>query len=155
VLEIDEEWAVAEALWSPDGEWFIHRTSTNVRGAGDIVGLRKSQGDARIPLLASGFTETEPAISPTGKWMAYASNETGRTEVFVVPFPNTGDARWLVSVGVLFSDVDYLRSTVRRQYEVSPDGERFVMIRPVGAGREIQLILVHSFFEELRRIGPS
>jgi hypothetical protein len=28
VLELDEEWAVAEGRWSPDGEWLIHRTST-------------------------------------------------------------------------------------------------------------------------------
>ncbi len=28
VLELDEEWAIAEALWSPDGAWFLHRTST-------------------------------------------------------------------------------------------------------------------------------
>ncbi|MEX2047998.1 MAG: protein kinase [Gemmatimonadota bacterium] len=98
-LELDEEWAVAEGRWSPDGEWFIHRTSTNVRGAGDIVGQRRSQGDARIPLVASAFTETQPTLSPNGRWMAYSSNETGRQEVFVVPFPNTDDGKWPVSVG--------------------------------------------------------
>jgi serine/threonine-protein kinase len=99
VLELDEEWAIAEGRWSPDGAWFVHRTSTNVRGAGDIVGQRRSESDERIPLAASPFTETSPAFSPNGRWMAYTSSETGRNEIFVVPFPNTGDAKWPVSVG--------------------------------------------------------
>ncbi|HET9372385.1 MAG TPA: hypothetical protein VFO19_19115 [Vicinamibacterales bacterium] len=40
-----------------------------------------------------------PAISPNGKWMAYVSTESGRGEIVDVPFPNTGDSRWPVSVG--------------------------------------------------------
>jgi eukaryotic-like serine/threonine-protein kinase len=195
VLELDEESAVAEALWSPDGEWLIYRTSINVQGRGDILGHRRGQDSAPVPLLASAFTETQPAISPNGRWMAYASNETGQTQIFVVPFPNTSDAKWPVSVvggsepawsrdgrelfyrsvqrgmmavsvetergfsigatSVLFSDVDYLRSIARRQYDVTADGERFILIRPVGAERESQLILVQNFSEELKRRVPK
>lgn len=99
VLEIDEKYALAETLWSPDGQWLIYRTSSNVTGAGDIVGRRGAKGTQRIPLVASAFTETAPAISPDGHWLAYSSNETGSTEVFVVPFPNTSEARYPVSVG--------------------------------------------------------
>ena len=194
VLERDEEWALAEAAWSPDGEWLLHRTSTNVRGAGDILGQRR--GDpAPLPIVATAFTELAPAISPNGRWLAYSSNETGRTEIFVVPFPNTGDARWLVSVAggtepawsrdgrelfyrsgqgemvavrvetdgafstgatdALFPDSDYRSQSTRRQYDVSQDGERFILIRSADTGHESQLILVQGFQEELERIGPS
>jgi Tol biopolymer transport system component len=47
-----------------------------------------------VPLVASSFTELAPAVSSDGRWMAYSSTETGGTEVFVVPFPNAGDAKW-------------------------------------------------------------
>jgi serine/threonine-protein kinase len=98
VLEVDDESPVAEPLWSPDGEWFIYRTSTNVRGAGDILGHRRGQDAQPVPLVATGFTELAPSFSPDGRWLAYSSTETGASEIFVVPFPNTRDAKWLVSV---------------------------------------------------------
>jgi serine/threonine-protein kinase len=193
VLELDDESAVAEALWSPDGAWFIHRTSSNVQGAGDILGQRRGQDTPPVPLVATGFNEFAPAFSPDGRWLAYSSTETGATEIFVVPFPNTGDAKWLVSVrggteplwsrdgrelfyrnsqgemvavrvqtdpvfsvgpaSVLFSDAAYRRTSVHRQYDVAPDGERFLMIRRVGGEAESRLILVQNFFEELRARG--
>ena len=37
-------------------------------------------------------------MSGDGRWIAYESNETGRDEVFVRPFPNTGDGKWQVSI---------------------------------------------------------
>ena len=169
MLELDEEWAIAEALWSPDGAWFVHRTSTNVQGAGDILGRRTDREMKPVPIVASRFTEFAPAISPNGRWMAYSSTETGRSEIVVVPFPNAGDSKWPVSVGggseplwsrdgrelfyrngkgnwcrsvfettgafsigatsVLFSDRDYTRWSTHRQYDVTPDGQRFIMIR--------------------------
>ena len=50
-------------------------------------------------MVASSFTELNPAISPDSRWLAYASNESGRNEIFVRPFPNTNDGRWQVSTG--------------------------------------------------------
>jgi len=90
VLELDREWALAEALWSPDGEWFLHRSSTNERGAGDIVMHRRGENSTPIPLVATGFTELAPAISPDGRWMAYSSNETGRSEILRGTVPERG-----------------------------------------------------------------
>jgi eukaryotic-like serine/threonine-protein kinase len=46
--------------------------------------------------VQSPFTEYDPQISPDGKWLAYGSNETGRFEVYVQPFP-AGGARWQVT----------------------------------------------------------
>ena len=42
------------------------------------------------------FSEFDPAWSPDGKWIAYVSVESGRTEVYVRPFPGPG-GRWQIS----------------------------------------------------------
>ena len=46
--------------------------------------------------LQSQADERYPSFSPDGRWVAYTSNETGRNEVYVAPFPGTG-AKWQVS----------------------------------------------------------
>ena len=43
------------------------------------------------------FDESAPAFSPDGKWLAYVSDESGRSEVYVQPFPGPG-AKWLISI---------------------------------------------------------
>jgi eukaryotic-like serine/threonine-protein kinase len=53
---------------------------------------------APIALARTGFRETEPRISPDGRWMAYASDETGRFEIYVRPLVGTG-TRVKVSTG--------------------------------------------------------
>jgi serine/threonine-protein kinase len=44
-----------------------------------------------------GFEETAPAFSPDGRWLAYTTNESGRYEVYVRPFPDVNAGRWQVS----------------------------------------------------------
>ena len=39
------------------------------------------------------------ALSPDGRWLAYQSDETGRIEVFIRPFPNTDEGKWQVTSG--------------------------------------------------------
>jgi hypothetical protein len=53
--------------------------------------------DSVVALVTTGFDETSPAVSPDGRWLAYASNESGRYEVYVRPFPNTHDGKLRVS----------------------------------------------------------
>jgi len=50
-------------------------------------------------MLATEFDEEAVELSADGKWMAYQSDETGRTEVFVRPFPNTQAGKRQVSSG--------------------------------------------------------
>jgi serine/threonine-protein kinase len=97
VLQLDSKTAAVSAIWSPDGKWLIYRTDRQGPGAGDIMAIRPGVDTAPIPLIATRFTEFTPAISRDGKWLAYASNESGRYEIYVVPFPNANTAKWIVS----------------------------------------------------------
>jgi serine/threonine protein kinase/Tol biopolymer transport system component len=52
--------------------------------------------------LSGSFNEGEPAFSPDGRWLAYASDESGTTEVFVVPFPGPGGRSRVSTAGGSF-----------------------------------------------------
>jgi Tol biopolymer transport system component len=55
-------------------------------------------GDRRAaPLIATTFSEYGADLSADGRWMAYQSNESGRNEVYVRPFPGVDSGRWQVS----------------------------------------------------------
>mgnify|MGYP001818527881 CR=1 FL=1 len=53
-------------------------------------------GDDPVALAASSFDETTPTLSPDSRWLAYASDESGTSEVYVTTFPNPA-RRWQVS----------------------------------------------------------
>jgi serine/threonine-protein kinase len=44
------------------------------------------------PLLDTAADERNASIAPDGRWIAYESNKSGRSEIYVRPFPNVGDA---------------------------------------------------------------
>jgi serine/threonine-protein kinase len=48
--------------------------------------------------VATPFIEENAAFSPDGKWLAYDSNESGREEIYVRPFPGPG-GKWQISTG--------------------------------------------------------
>ncbi len=81
---------------TPDGSGIVMNESPR-GGLQDIVLLPLTGDRTPRPILATEFTERLPAVSPDGKWMTYTSNESGRTEVFVRPFPGPG-AKVQVSV---------------------------------------------------------
>jgi len=73
-------------------------------GESDIVGLRPGVDGTVTPMVAtSDFAEQDPALSPDGRWLAYTSDETGRNEVYVRPFPNVDSTRVRVSTDGGFS----------------------------------------------------
>ena len=51
-----------------------------------------------FPVVQTSFEDVGGQFSPDGRWVAYASNETGRYEVYVRPFPDLG-GKWQVSTG--------------------------------------------------------
>jgi Tol biopolymer transport system component len=99
VLDIEESLATIEL--SPDGGSLIARSSTGnqVASARNVFLVNLAEEGPVLPLLATDYREISPSISPDGKWIAYASDETGRYEIYVRPFPNVEAGRWQVSVG--------------------------------------------------------
>ena len=91
--------AIQEVAWSRDGRWLLVRTDNAAAGNGDIIAVRASGDTGTIRVATSAFTELYPALSPDGRWAAYASNESGVAEVYVRPFPNSDAGRWQVSNG--------------------------------------------------------
>ncbi len=71
--------------WSPDGRWLLIE-SADVKRRSDIVMLNTADRTV-TELLATPFSEAAARISPDGKWMAYHSDESGRTEVYLRSFP--------------------------------------------------------------------
>ena len=79
---------------SPRGDLLVFRTG----GTSDLdlwVAPFDDLGSARR-LVESADNELQAAVSPDGRWLAYASDETGRREVYVRPFPGDG-GRWQIS----------------------------------------------------------
>jgi serine/threonine-protein kinase len=96
---LDREAFVAEGQWSPDGRWLVVREGDRSRGqdANILAVPLRSEGDT-LTLLDGQFNERSATVSPDGQWLAYVSDESGRDEVYVRPFP-TGTGRWQVSAG--------------------------------------------------------
>jgi Tol biopolymer transport system component/tRNA A-37 threonylcarbamoyl transferase component Bud32 len=88
LYEPDEE--VNEAIISPDAKWLLYRTAPGTAHPRNIFGVLLA-GDKRPVELVTGPSQvTHPRLSPDGKWLAYQSDESGRFEVYVRPFPNPG-----------------------------------------------------------------
>jgi serine/threonine-protein kinase len=82
---------------SPDGAWVVFRDEVpNQRTKLGILDMRTH--DAKL-LLGTKFNERDAEISPDGHLMAYQSDDTGRMEVYVRPFPNVNDGKRQVSNG--------------------------------------------------------
>jgi serine/threonine-protein kinase len=64
-----------------------------------LLDRTKGEGDSAIaPLVADDrYEETAIGLSPDGRWLAYTSNESGRQEVYVRPFPDVNAGRWQIS----------------------------------------------------------
>jgi len=178
--------AGASLSWSPDGSVLAY-------SAGGDIWLLPMSGDRKPrTFFESRFTESTPAFSPDGRWLAYVSDESGRPEVQVRPFPGPG-AKYAVSTGggtepvwarsgrelffrngdqllvaaistqsafgaarpkVLFTG-PYVRTAGRINYDVSPDGQRFVMLEPGEEESSSQMNVVMNWFDELKRRVPT
>ncbi len=96
VVIIDAERIIDEAIRTPDTTRFVVRLSGESNDLHLVT--RSADRAATIPLVASErFNERTPALSPDGRYLAYTSNESGRFEVFVRPYPNADGGKWQVS----------------------------------------------------------
>ncbi len=96
-LKLKVSGSIWEAVWSRDGKWLVFGTGT-AGGNRDVYAMRLGMDSVPRPLLATPAQERAVALSPDGRWLAYMSDESGRDEVYVRPFPNVDDGKWQVSL---------------------------------------------------------
>ena len=140
------------------------------------------------------FLQTQSMIggaqfSPDGHWLAYVSTESGRSEIYVQPYPGPG-GKWQISTeggteavwnpngrelfyrtGSKMMAVDvmtqpafspgkpkvlfespYRRSpSIQPNYSVSPDGQRFLMLKPAEVQAATQINVVLNWIEDVKK----
>jgi len=83
--------------WSPDGRFIVYSNTGVARYAnetqGDVWLVDLAHERKQIPLLNSSFHEANASFSPDGKWLAFTSNESGQTEVYLQAFQATDAPR--------------------------------------------------------------
>ena len=78
--------------FSADGESLVYKDQDDIY----VVPLDGS-GES-VPLVATAALEEGGYLSPDGRWIAYTSDESGRPEIYVRPFPDVDDSRWQLSI---------------------------------------------------------
>jgi serine/threonine protein kinase/Tol biopolymer transport system component len=176
--------------WAPDQPMlaFVERRPATGR---DILLLPLRDGRVPRPLLTSAADESAPRISPDGRWLAYVTNQSGRTEVSLRRLMGTerpqqvsmnggiepvwapsglelfyreGDKMMAVPVDgnlrsqprTLFSG-EFARGTLDSpNYDLMPDGQRFVMIQrqPETAEQPTLHVLTNWFDTPRAALGP-
>ena len=173
--------------WSPDGQALAYTDNDPATGT-DIWVLRLSDRKAQ-PFLRTPANESSPQFSPDGHWLAYVSDESGRYETYVQPYPGPGgkyqisteggtEPVWnhngrelfyrnsgkMVAVDIttqpgftagkpsmLFEGSSYLSLIgTTPSYDVSPDGQRFLMLKADEQAAATQINVVLNWFEELK-----
>ncbi len=94
MLLLKRDQFTSAASWSPDGESFAFY-EINPMTSRDIC-ILSIKDDSTSVFVATDANQTSPVFSPDGEWIVYTSNETGRYEVFVQPYPVTG-AKYRIS----------------------------------------------------------
>jgi Tol biopolymer transport system component len=178
--------------WSPDGR-HLGFTEIHPETNWDLWVLPRGERTPQ-PFLRTPFSEGWMEFSPNGRWVAYTSNESGRWEVYVRPFPGPGgkvqisseggtEALWsrngrelfyrnrarMMAVDVtldptfsaakprLLFEARYEMGTVEgmTNYDVSRDGERFLMLKNAQGAAGPPLDVVLNWFSELSRRAPA
>jgi serine/threonine-protein kinase len=178
--------------WSPDGQLLAFEEVTATTGYDLwILSLRDRKTQ---PFLHTQFNEAAPQFSPDGHWLAYVSNESGRYEIYVQPYPGPG-GKWQISTGggteprwgrngeifyrsgdkmmaaettlkpsfsvgkprMLFEDHYVPTLATKANYDVTPDGQRFLMVKESEheGSSPTQINVVLNWTEELKRLVPT
>ena len=135
--------------WSPDG---LHLLYTGFLKGDDLLILPLAGDRKPTPFADTPFSEVSGQFSPDGRWIAYASNESGRYDIYVAPFPPTG-GKWMVSRnGGLVPR--WRRDGAEIFYF---DGARHVAVKVDGRGAAFEVGDVRPLFEPVSpvRVGET
>jgi Tol biopolymer transport system component len=118
--------------WSPDGRFLIFEASST-QNRQDLW-LLPLEGDRKpVPFLVTPFSESNARFSPDGRWVAYTSDVSGASEIYVRPFRESG-ATWRVSNRG--GQTPTWRGDGREIYYLAPDG--MLMAAPVKGAAPFQ-----------------
>lgn len=81
--------------WTPDGKTLLFALFRSFRHQA-IASVTPPDSTVRI-LLDGEFAQLDPQVSQDGRWLAYQSDESGRFEIYVRPYPEITAGRWQVS----------------------------------------------------------
>jgi eukaryotic-like serine/threonine-protein kinase len=98
-LVAEKEYGLDHPQYSQDGKYMVYMRLKDGRAV-SIMARPLAGGEPITVVNSPGLQATLPEyrVSPNGKWIAYVSDETGKYEVYLAPFPK-GEGRWQVSNG--------------------------------------------------------
>jgi Tol biopolymer transport system component len=86
--------------WSKDGHWLLYNSVDPVTKEDLwVVPMSGTSAAKPEPFLATNYRETDASFSPDGRFVAYVSDESGTSEVYVRSFPPSSGGKWTVSSG--------------------------------------------------------
>ena len=140
--------------WSPDGRTLVVGQQ-NARTGWDIDLLPlAAQPQPVQTLLGSQFDEQGGRFSPDGRWLAYMSNESGRAEIYVVPFAGAGGRRQISNTGSAtdFAGLTWSHDGKQIYYRDSSGALMVVDIQTLG--NEIRAGIPRQFFSAVGGVRP-
>jgi eukaryotic-like serine/threonine-protein kinase len=118
--------------WSSDGHFVLFSTQEPTRSL-DIWALPLAGNKKPFPVVQTNFNEQSAQFSPDGNWIAYQSDESGRAEIYIQPFPGPGN-KWPISTNG-GSQVRWRRDG-KELFYVALDGR--LMAVPIGVASNAQ-----------------
>jgi len=128
--------------WSRDGKYILTRRRNEL--------WYLTLADRTLKPLVQGWLVKAAQFSPDGRWVAYASNESGSMEVYVTPFPS-GNGKWQVSSGG--GQEPKWRRDGKELFYLSPDSK--MMAAPVSTGASFESGSPAALFQTHRRQAIS
>jgi Tol biopolymer transport system component len=120
-LLVASDTLVVPKSWSPDGRFLLYTQINAVTGA-DLLAIPLHGSRKPFVLAQTPATEDQGQFSPDGRWVAYTSNESGESEIYIIPFPpSPGGGRWMVSRGG--GVMPRWRRNGRELFYISPDSK--------------------------------
>jgi hypothetical protein len=135
--------------WSPDGKWIVYQ-QTKQKTAFDLWLLPVSGARTPVPYLQNPFDENEARFSPDGRWMAYVSNESGLSQIYVQSVPPSGTKYQISAAGGV---APHWRRDGKELFYVSADQK--LMAAPINLGAMVEVGAPQALFTIPQMLATS